>query len=86
MEEVWWIGKGRLVQVIISFYSIGVELSLAWLGLCCFVDWIGVYTLSVGVRCIHILCELIERIKIPYLSQILGSVIPGLIMMLASFG
>jgi hypothetical protein len=64
-----------------------VELGLAWLVLCsvlfCGLDWR--YTLGVGVWCIHILCELIERIKIPYLSQI-GSGIPGLIMILASFG
>jgi hypothetical protein len=70
MEGDWWI-----------------ELGLAWFVLCSVLfyglDWR--YTLGVGVSCIHILCELIERIKIPYLSQI-GSVIPGLSTILASFG
>lgn len=54
MEGDWWIEGGELVRVTISFFFQSVELGLAWFcfALCCFVDWIGVYTL--GVRCIHI--------------------------------
>jgi hypothetical protein len=56
MEGDWWIEGGGLVRVTISFFS--SRLSLAWLGLCfalcCFLDWIGVYTLGVRVFGVYI--------------------------------